>query len=249
MTDKKVLITGASGRIGRAAARALHGRGWAVVGYDRVPGRIGESVVGDLTDLERLQQAAVGSRVVIHLAATPDDADFMTELLPNNIVGLHHVLEASRMAGVDRIVLGSTGQVNWWQQIGGPWPVRAEDPICPRHWYAVTKVALEAAGMAYARQFGMTVIAVRLGWCPRTRAQTAELETSAHGLNVYLSPRDAGDFFVAAASAPVPQGYHLVFATSNPMETPNLDMEPAKQLLGWWPSDTWPAGSLDDLPD
>ncbi len=217
------------------------------MGFDRVPCPVGESIVGDLSNLDSLRNAASGARVVIHLAATPDDDDFVTQLLPNNILGLHNVLEAARVAGVDRVVLGSSGQVNWWQQIEGPWPVRTGDSISPRHWYAVTKVAMEAAGMAYARQFGITVIAVRLGWCPRTRDQVAELGTSLHGTNVYLSPRDAGDFFVNAASAPVPKGYHLIFATSNPVGCPNLDMTPAKDLLGWWPLDTWPTGALEDV--
>ncbi len=243
----KVLITGASGRIGRSAARTFHRQGWLVTGYDRIPGNVGESVVGDLTNLDLLQKAARGARAVIHLAATPDDDDFVTQLLPNNILGLHNILEASRIASVERVVLGSSGQVNWWQQIEGPWPVRTEDPISPRHWYAVTKVAMEAAGMAYAKQFGMTVIAVRFGWCPRTREQVAELETSIHGTNVYLSPRDAGDFLVKAASETVPKGYHLIFASSNPVGHPNLDMTPAKRLLGWWPTDTWPTGALDDV--
>ena len=36
------------------------------------------------------------------LAATPDDADFLSELLPNNITGLFHTMEAARCAGVKK---------------------------------------------------------------------------------------------------------------------------------------------------
>ena len=38
--------------------------------------------------------------MLIHLAATPDDDDFLERLLPNNLVGVYQVLEASRSAGV-----------------------------------------------------------------------------------------------------------------------------------------------------
>lgn len=51
-------------------------------------------------------------RAVIYRAATPDDANFMLEILPKTIIGLYHVLEATRLAGVLRLVLASTGQVN-----------------------------------------------------------------------------------------------------------------------------------------
>ena len=239
-----ILVTGAAGYIGRAAATALVAAGWLVRGFDRLPAPAStEKIVGDLTDLEALQRAASGVGAIIHLAATPDDEDFMTQLLPSNIVGVHHVLEAARLNGVKRVLLASTGQVNWWQQHEGPWPVRADDPYTPRHWYAATKVFSEAAGKAYARNCAATVLAVRLGWCPRNRKQVEELRVTPRGHNTYLSPGDAGRFFVRAIETSLDPGFTVVFATSRPLVAPVFDPEPARRLLGWEPKDQWPDGA------
>ncbi len=247
MSQPVVLITGGAGRLGRAAARELTQRGWAVRSFDRLPSLIGESIVGSLHDLPLLVEATKDVRAIIHLAATPDDDDFVTQLLPDNIIGLHNILEVSRVGGVKRLLLASSGQVNWWQHQNGPWPIHATDDISPRSWYAVTKVALEAAGKIYAHNFNLTVIAVRLGWCPRTHHHMVELADSDRGPDVYLSSRDAGTFFAAAMERDVAPGYHLVFATSRPQQQTIFDLEPAQQLLGWEPIDRWPELADYDL--
>src|SRR5205085_4916894 len=121
---------------------------------------------------------AEGAWALVHLAATPDDEDFLTRLLPNNVVGVYHVLEAARLAGVRRLVLASSGQVVWWQRFTGPLPIGADVPPTPRGWYAATKLFLEAAGRVYAEAHSLSVVAVRLGWCPRTREHADELGRS-----------------------------------------------------------------------
>jgi len=252
LTDRKlrVLITGSAGRVGRAAVAALGKAGWNVRGFDRVPTPgTGDFVVGDLTDAEALRRAGQGSGALIHLGATPDDDDFLTRLLPNNLVGLHHVLEMAREAGVQRVMLASSGQVNWWRQLEGPWPVHPDDPVTPRHWYAVTKVAAEAAGRVYAKSFGMTVLALRLGWCPRTREQVAEIAASERGQQTYLSPGDAGRFFVRALEADLPPGFFTLFVASRPLRRVILDLAPTEALLGWKPQDQWPAGAEEGMGD
>lgn len=243
-----VVVTGGAGRLGRAACRALDGRGWRVRSFDRQPSPVGESIVADLADRAALAAALAGAAALIHLAATPDDDDFRARLLPDNLLGLHECLEAARAADVPRVVLASSGQVNFVQQQEGPWPVRVGDPLSPRGWYAVTKVALEAAGQVHARVTGRPVLSVRLGWCPRSRAHAVELGESFHGPHCYLSPGDAGRFFVAAVEHPLPAGHHVVFATSLPAEIVMLDPEPARRLLGWEALDRWPEGADDDLP-
>src|SRR4249920_1146381 len=120
---KRVLVTGSAGRVGRATVSALTQDHWDVRGFDRVPTPgLAHSVIGNLTDQKALREAAEGAGALIHLGATPDDDDFLGQLLPNNLVGLHHTLEAARDAGIRRMLIASTGQVNWWQQIEGPWP-------------------------------------------------------------------------------------------------------------------------------
>jgi uronate dehydrogenase len=239
-----VLVTGSAGSIGRAAVSGLAAAGRRVRGFDRVPTPgTDDYVVGDLTQPEAIVRAAHGVSAIVHLAAFPDDDDFLTKLLPSNIVGLHNVLEAARLSGVKRLLLASTGQVVWSQQLEGPYPIRADVPYAPRDWYAVTKVFAENIGQVYARKYGMTVIAVRLGWFPRTPEHAAELAANERGPNTYLSPGDAGRFFQSAIDADLGPGFNVVYVASRPLQNPIFDLECARRLLGWEPLDQWPTGS------
>jgi len=237
-----ILITGSAGRIGQAVVAELLGRGYTLRGFDRVktPG-LTNSVVGDIADAKAVLQAVAGVEMILHLAATPDDADFMTELLPNNIIGIYNIMEAARLNGARRVVLSSSGQVNWWQRMAQQWPVRVEDPPSPRYWYAAAKVFAESIGRGYSETHGLSVIAVRLGFCPRNTAHFQEVVHSEWAQDVYLSPGDAGRFFACAVEAQnVP--FAIVFATSKPKHCVHLDLEPARRILGFEPQDIWPEG-------
>jgi nucleoside-diphosphate-sugar epimerase len=238
-----VLVTGSAGRIGQAVVGELKARGRPVRGFDLVPTPgADDCVVGDVTDGSAVRRAVEGVGALVHLAATPDDDDFLTKLAPNNVVGVYHVLEAARLAGVRRLVLASSGQVVWWQRFTGPLPIGADVQPTPRGWYAATKVFLEAAGRAFAEAHGMSVIAVRLGWCPRTPEQVEELARTDWAPDVYLSPGDAGRFFACAVEAPDDLRFEVVYACSRPVRGAVYDATPAKQLLGFEPRDTWPEG-------
>src|SRR5262245_17920854 len=119
-TPQRVLVTGSAGRVGRAVVQELTARGHVVVGFDirPTPGLPAErSVVAGLSDVEALRDAASGARAIIHLAATPDDArfprgappddgdNFLSELVPNNVIGPYQVMEAARKLGIPRVVL------------------------------------------------------------------------------------------------------------------------------------------------
>jgi uronate dehydrogenase len=241
-----VLVTGSAGRIGRAVVAELQARGWPVRGFDRVPTpRLTDAIVGDLTDAAAVRRAVEGVGAVIHLAATPDDDDFLTQLVPNNLVGVYQVLESARLAGVRRLILASSGQVVWWQRQRGPLPIKADDLPTPRGWYAAAKVFMEAAGRMCAESHGMSVLVVRLGWVPRSREHVEELATLDWAKDVYLSPGDAGRFFACAVEAPQEPRFAIVYATSRPLRAPMYDVETAKRLLGFEPRDRWPEGIED----
>ena len=255
---KRVLVTGSAGRLGRAAVCALTANGHHVVGFDRVatPGLPADrSIIGSLADVETVNRVMSGCDGLIHLAATPDDAkfprgmppndgdNFLTDLVPNNIVGAYTILEAARRAGVARIVLASTGQVIDGQLRMNEVPVTVSVPIKPRYLYACTKVFLEAIGQVYAVQHGMTVLAVRLGWCPRDLGQVAEIRASHLAQDVFFSPGDAGRFFTATVEAPAWSGFQLVYAASRSTHLLRYDLAPAERLLGYVPQDQWPTGA------
>ena len=107
-----VLVTGSSGWIGRAVSAELVARGHRVRGFDRVPSpALREAVVGDVASPDDLDRALADMDTAVHLAATPDEADFMTLLLPNNVIGLYRMLEAARHARLGRVILISSGQL------------------------------------------------------------------------------------------------------------------------------------------
>ena len=237
-----ILVTGSSGKLGRAIVAELVRLGHVVRGFDRVASpALSTTQIGDLGDRAALDRAMAGVDCLIHLAATPDDADFLTELLPNNLVGLYHVLEAARAAGVRRLILASSGQVNWWQQMAGDLPVFEHQPVSPKSWYAATKMFLEATGRSFSEMHGMSVIAVRIGWCPRPD-QEEEFRNTPSAHDVYLSPGDAGRFFTRCVEAPSDVRFLIVNATSRPVRETRLDLTVARQVLGFEPQDQWPEG-------
>lgn len=237
-----VLVTGSAGRVGGAACAGLLARGHEVRGFDLRPTpAVADSVVGDLADGTAVRQALAGVQAVLHLGATPDEDDFCGKLVPNNVIGVYHVLEGARQAGVQRVVLASTGQVVMGHE--GPWPITPEMPYSPRNWYASAKVMAEVAGQVYACVHGLSVIVARLGWCPRDRQHADSLAGDEFGKDVYLSPADAGRFFAGAVEAPAEIRYAVVFVTSKPLRQTRYDIESARRLLNYVPQDTWPRGT------
>ena len=255
---RRVLVTGSAGRVGRAAVAGLAARGHTVVGFDirPTPGLPADrSVVATLADDVALRRAMTGADCVVHLAATPDDAryprgtppddgdNFVSDLVPNNVVGPYRVLEAARTLGVKRVVLASTGQVIDGHLEANNIPVTADSPYRPRYLYACTKVFLEALGQVYAKEHGLEVLAVRLGWCPRDAGQVAEIAADPQSQDVFLSPGDAGRFFAAAAEADALPPFAVVYTTSRHTHALQYDLSDARRLLGWEPQDAWPTGA------
>ena len=108
----KALVTGATGFVGAAIARALNSAGWQV----RVLARGGsdrsnlqplavEVVEGDLADEPSLERALAGCTGLFHAAADYRlGARDPTQLYRTNVDGTRNILNAARAAGVPRIV-------------------------------------------------------------------------------------------------------------------------------------------------
>src|SRR5260221_9235312 len=112
----RVLITGASGFIGSAVARAVQARGAEVVALvapdadDRNLEDIGtERVVADIRDADAVRAACQGARFVFHLAAIyrfwARDPRIFYDV---NVGGTLSVLDAAAAAGCERLVFTST---------------------------------------------------------------------------------------------------------------------------------------------
>jgi len=116
MRHSQTLLTGATGFVGSAVARALVRAGFSVrvlvrPGSPRVHlGNLDlEFVEGDLRDAESVARAVEGVRTVFHVAA-----DYRLwardpgEIFAANVDGTRHVMQAALRAGVERVVYTSS---------------------------------------------------------------------------------------------------------------------------------------------
>jgi uronate dehydrogenase len=240
---QRITLTGSAGAIGQIVGPALLQRGHFVRGFDcRAALNLNEAVVGNLVDPAAVARAVTDVDTVIHLAATPDVHDFVTMLVPNNIIGTYHVLEQARAAGVKRVVLASTFRVV------GDMPdsafATAATPPAPRDYYALTKACAEQMGnMAAAR--GLQVIVARLGWLPRNDRGAEAMARNPLCQALYLSHNDCRNFFIRAVEQVWPvhtaQLCAVVYVFSGDPAC-RYDPSPAQALLGYRGQDVFPRG-------
>jgi nucleoside-diphosphate-sugar epimerase len=139
----KLLITGATGKVGSRLAKRLALRGDRVRALVRDPARANlpgiELAIGDLLDEASLAAAVRGVDAVVHCAAffrgaTAEQAHAVNDL------GTRHLATAARTASVKRFVFTSTGLV--YGPTGGE--LANEDRACaPVAAYPVSKLAAE----------------------------------------------------------------------------------------------------------
>ena len=116
MTDDVTLVTGVSGFVGAAVARALAASGRRVRGLARASSVRtnlddfpGELVEGDLRDRGAVERATDGARYLFHVAADYRIwARDPEEIVRNNQLTTANVIDAALGAGVERIVYTSS---------------------------------------------------------------------------------------------------------------------------------------------
>lgn len=225
----KVLLTGPSGRVGPHLAAPFQHK-YDLQTFD-LAGR-GADFEGDLSEIEPLRAAMRGVDVVVHLAATSDDAPFMAELLPNNVVGLYNTLEAARLENVRRVVWASSVQAVGNSRTDNPSGVTPEDVPHPHNLYGVSKVWGETLGRYYHDKYGLEFVALRVG-----AFQTYDSDWLRTGAceTIWLSPRDCAQIFERAIETPG-LGFLVANATSR-TSRPFLSLESAREALGFEPQD------------
>jgi len=146
-----ILVTGASGFIGRALVDYLVQRGHAVTAVSRTPGTgnlVKTIPINEYTDIHRLSNIFRGQDTVIHLAAlahrqVPGNPQEVATAFAANVSATDAVAKACVAAGVRRLVLVSSIGVNGNRTKGHPFT--ESDAPQPAEPYAVSKFECELA--------------------------------------------------------------------------------------------------------
>jgi nucleoside-diphosphate-sugar epimerase len=173
-----ILVTGASGFLGRKLVPELLRHGAHVLGVDQSawPGDTGATpkgienyrhlqadLAGDLDPLaDFLSQVPRSRRGVFHLAGLADAGnckEFPDAAFKANVALTFRLLDLCRRVGGAKFIFPSTGLVY------GDGLMRAateNDPVYPHSVYASTKIAAEALVRAYAVNYGCSAVIARL---------------------------------------------------------------------------------------
>jgi len=161
--NEKVVIFGGSGFLGSHVADALADEGYSVCIYD-----INESpylrkdqtmIIGDILDDDKIAQAVKGARFVYNFAGIADleeSAKRPIDTVKHNILGNTLILEASRVAKVERFIFASSVYV--YSASGS--------------FYKVSKQANELMTETYYANYGLEYTILRYGSLYGPRANT-----------------------------------------------------------------------------
>lgn len=165
----RVLVTGASGLLGREVAAQLVRRGYDVTTFQRRPSGV-DGVTdhcGSLTDDAAVKDAVRGAEAVIHLAAKVSFTGRPAEFDEVNVQGTRRLLLAARQAGVrDLVSVSSPSVANSGAAIAG----LGAEPADPEHAhgdYSRTKAQAELLALAAdAPDFRVAAVRPHVVWGP-----------------------------------------------------------------------------------
>jgi nucleoside-diphosphate-sugar epimerase len=164
---KKIVVTGGSGKAGRAVVRELLEHGYEVLNVDVLPSRepLTPFLRVDLTDLGQTYEALRGADAVVHLAAIPapglqtDEVTFRV-----NMTSTYNIFSAATTLGLKRVVWASSETT-----LGLPFdreqpsyaPIDEQHPLIPQSSYALSKVLGEEMARQFSRWSGVPFVGLR----------------------------------------------------------------------------------------
>lgn len=259
---KRVLITGASGRIGQILVDRLGDR-YAFSGLSRRNAGF-PTHIADITDLDAIQPAFENIDAVVHMAADPSPSAAWNSVLPANIAGTYNVYEASRRAGVDAVIFASSNHAHgMWELEGLPETYRAgatprlriDAPYRPDSLYGWSKAAGEALGRYFSDAHGLRVFNLRIGWVMTEddpfQADVSngsvppipDHESLARACAIWLSHRDCAELIRCCLDANHVR-YGIYYGISD-NEGKFYDLSNAVEELGYVPRDSAPVPGDD----
>jgi nucleoside-diphosphate-sugar epimerase len=229
--NRRVVLTGAGGRIGRAIFPLLPAD-WDVLRTDL---EASEDIAAlDVTDADECHRVFTGADAVVHLAAVPDPAASWEQLLPANVLGTYYVAQAAATCGVRRLVLASS--LHAVSAVPSETQLRETDPPRPGNLYGATKAWAEALGAWLAATTTTSVVALRIGYFSPHRPDPDTVP--ARELAAWLSARDAAELVRAAVETD-----GLTFIVANGISANRYrraDLRDTIEQLGYQPvDDAW----------
>ena len=183
MSKLRVVVTGATGLLGRATAEHLVGQGHEVISVDRREADFAKGsklVVGDLTNLDFSDSVIEGADSVVHLGAIPNPTDARQyEVFKNNSVSTFAVFTAAAQAKVKTVVYASSLSAygfaysdEWTSPIYAP--VDETHPFIFEESYALSKEVNERSALMWSRRCNTAFVGMRFPWT-NTPEKTLEL--------------------------------------------------------------------------
>lgn len=227
---RKILITGAAGRVGGCLAAGLRDNGrYDIVAADLMADEDKGITALDITDAARLKEMTRGVDTVVHCAWLQDEEDFLGKVLPVNVTGAYHLYEAARLNGVRRIVFASSNHATGFYKRDER--VKPDDPYRPDSFYGLSKCYIELLGRLYADKYGVSSFNVRIGnFAGDNRPH------SQRSARIYISGRDLVHLAECCIEADDYMKFLSFYGTSANEEN-YYDIGYLKELIGYNPRD------------
>jgi nucleoside-diphosphate-sugar epimerase len=236
----KVLVTGATGFVGRAVVSRLRSAGLSVRTSSRSndPNNLGEHVIADLERPSTLDSLTAGCDAVIHLAArthqTGSAADEARRYRSANVEATARLVDAALRTGVSRFVYVSSIKVNG-ESTGGRPPFNADEAPNPQDWYGASKREAEDLLRDATRSSAMDHVIVRppLVYGPGVLANFAALAraverrmplplASIDNARSLVSVQNLADLVVTATAAEAACRRTFLVSDDHDLSTPQL---------------------------
>lgn len=229
---KKILITGAAGKIGKSLRQELAGSYYFRCFDRQSTENTEDSIVADIQDFEAVSKAMSGMDAVIHLAANPNPEQNWHEVYTGEIIGTYNVFEAARLSKIRQVVYASTAHILGFRELEKKRKVTPEDPISPDSLYAVGKVCGEALAQVFSDRYEMSIVCLRIGYFTPDIKKSWFNEMLRSG---YISPRDLAQL-VQKSLETENLGFQVFYGVS--ANTKRMwDIRNAEMLVGYQPQD------------
>ena len=227
---RPVLLTGASGMLGRAMTPALAGQGWELRLTDiaEFPDTLPDGTTftrADLADGVALLRLAEGCGTILHFGGVSVDRPF-GEIVGPNLVGLYHIYEAARRERARVVFASSNHSIGFHERTT---PLDMDCAFRPDSYYGLSKAYGELMGRLYWDKHGVENVNVRIG-------SSLPAPVDARMLASYLSYNDLIRLMQRCIVAET-VGHSVIWGASKNtrMTWWNRDN---RSRLGWDPEDT-----------